>query len=306
MTALFYGLSDNGHTVLLAGFDAMLAAQQNKSEQEFDDIESKMDAQTRPQVYARGGALIGKMQTFGSQYTNNYYKLDETTNTAYIGFNKFEVDYEGWDAFYKGEAIEEPVQSDTYAFVRKQMYQAKEDGVENLVIDLTTNTGGSSYALEGVVGLFNGGKSDFDINDCFNRYRVTEHHSIDINLDGKFDELDVQEANSFNFNVGVLTSKASFSCGNLLPSTMKELGYKIMGEQSGGGSCAVSLETTADGICFVKSSYHCLSDAAGNNIDSGVPVDFAIVPTDTGSIPGYNDFFNFELVSNYLSTAYNS
>lgn len=125
-------------------------------------------------------------------------------------------------------------------------------------------------------------------------------------LDGQFDELDVQEANSFNFNIGVLTSKASFSCGNLLPSTLKGLGYKIMGEQSGGGSCAVSIETTADGICFVKSLYNCLSDAAGNNIDSGVAVDFAIEPNYVGTIPIYYDFFNFELGSNHLSTAYNS
>ena len=304
--SLFNGLYDNGHTGLLADFDAMDAAKARKSEQEFKDLYNRASSQSMVSTYALSGAVLGRIMMFGSGHSNNYYKFDAATKTAYIGFAKFIVDYDGWDAFYKGEVEEEPYETDSYAYVRKQMYQAKADGVKNLVIDISSNTGGSSYALEGIVGLLNHGKSTFELNDCFNKYRISEHHSIDINLDGKFDEADVTEADSFTFNIGVLTSGGSFSCGNLLPSVLKGLGYKIMGEKSGGGSCAISIETTADGIPFVRSTYLCLSDAEGNNIDSGVPVDFEIPADTSGSIPIFKDFFNFELVSNYLSTAYNS
>ena len=302
--SLFNGLFDNGHTTLIDTFDALLDATAKDSEEEFAELRKKVSDQYSARIFEQTGALLGKMQTFGTGYTNNYYKFDATTKTAYIGFNNFNVDYDGWDAFYNGEVSEAPTETDTFAFMRKQFYQAKADGVENLVIDLSTNTGGNSSALEGVVGLLNGAKSDFDINDCFNHYRQTEHHSIDINLDGKFDELDEIEANSFNFNVGILTSGCSFSCGNLLPSTLKGLGYKILGSKSGGGSCAINLQTTVEGVSYVHSSFLCLSDAAGNNIDSGVPVDFAIESVDVGSFYVYYDFFNFELVSEYLSTAY--
>ena len=138
----------------------------------------------------------------------------------------------------------------------------------------------------------------------FNKYRKVENYSIDINLDGNFDELDAQETAQFDFNLGILTSNLSFSCGNLLPSVLKELGYKILGEQSGGGSCAVIQESTADGFPYAHSSYHCLSDASGNNIDAGVPVDFPIERQTNGDEVDVSNFYNFELLSNYLKTAY--
>lgn len=46
---------------------------------------------------------------------------------------------------------------------------------------------------------------------------------------GIFDENDINEAKQFNFNYAVLTTKNAFSCGNLLPSMLKEIGVKVIG-----------------------------------------------------------------------------
>ena len=92
---------------------------------------------------------------------------------------------------------------------------------------------------------------------------------------------------------------------------MKELGYKILGEKSGGGSCAIIVESTAEGVPYVHSSYLCLTDSAGNNIDDGVPVDYQIdrIPlmVQDGIEYFYADnFYNIANIASYLNTACNS
>ena len=305
LNALFCGLFDGGHTGILGkNFDAFRNAVNRKSEQTFVDLSSKVEALSKDKTSASASARDSRRSVFGS-VGKNYYKFDTTTKTAYIGFDGFVVDYNGWDNYYKNSGSI-PVETDTYAHVRDKFYKALTDNAENVVLDLTTNGGGSSHALEGVVGLLNKGKSSFYSNDVFNKYRITENYLIDVNLDGKYDEIDAQEAEKFNFNIGILTSRYSFSCANLFPSILKELGYKIIGEQSGGGSCAISIDSTADGILYVHSSYLCLSDRTGSSIDSGVPVDFAIEHPKIGqTLEDYSKFYNFEIVSEYLSSAYN-
>ena len=102
----------------------------------------------------------------------------------------------------------------------------------------------------------------------------------------------------------ILTSSYAFSCGNLLPSLLKELGYKTIGEKTGGGSCAIMIGSMPDGAYYVRSSYKCLSDAAGHNIDSGVTVavDLLGEPTETpvGNIGDYAKFFDVEYVAQVL------
>ena len=184
--------------------------------------------------------------------------------------------------------------NDTFSFIRSSFYRALEDGAENVVIDLSTNGGGNSGALCGIVGIINKGKCDFAMVDVVNRTRNTQKYGIDFNLDGEFDEKDVEELEKFTFNVGVLTSQYSFSCGNLLPSILKELGCKILGQRSGGGSCSILYATTADGVSFYHSSFHCLSNGSGDNVDTGVELDFEIQDP--------ADFYNFATIAEYYNS----
>ena len=87
---------------------------------------------------------------------------------------------------------------------------------------------------------------------------------------------------------------------------MKEAGYKIVGEQSGGGSCAVTYEFTADGLPYVRSGYSCLSNEKGDNIDTGVPLDYDIAK-ELGGLSREEaapHFYDPELISTYLEGAY--
>ena len=303
--ALFNGLNDGGHTGLIFNFDAFKNAIERKSEQDFVNLQSQASEVSTDKVGVRSSFKVFKMNVLGVKIADKkYYYYDNTNKTAIIGFDSFDLDIEGWDNYYNGKG-EVPLDSDTYAYVRNKMYQAKVDGAENLVLDLTTNGGGSSYALEGVLGLFNGAKAYINFNDVVGGFTSKDNHLIDVNLDGTCNELDEQEVAKFNFNVGVLTSKYAFSCGNLLPFNMKELGYKILGEKTGGGSCAISRDSTADGIPYAHSSYLCLTDQSGENIDGGVEVDFAIErPSISSHLYDASAFFDTQSISNYLSEAY--
>ena len=67
---------------------------------------------------------------------------------------------------------------------------------------------------------------------------ITETYEVDTNLDGKFDDQD--KGQPCDFHVAILTSRASFSCGNAFPAFMQEQGAAIVGERSGAGRVLVS------------------------------------------------------------------
>ncbi len=300
--ALFSGLGDGGHTVLLRM-------------SEFMDNESIMNILSRyPDVYSlvkdattdlRNKSLVestinsARNDQLGQKMPENYYYFDPSSKVSYVGFNSFNLNYSAWNNYYTDEIKNPnkiPVDSDTYAFVRSKLYQALDDKAETVILDLSTNGGGDSEALNGLIGLFNNAKADFFMNNVTEKTKQTTHSEVDINLDGKFDDLDKQEAIKFQkMNIVVMTSRYSFSCGNLFPSLMKEMGYKIIGEQSGGGSCAIMLNSTADGEIYMRSSFYCLADKQGHNIDSGVEVTYNLVQTVqtiTGEKEDFSLFFN--------------
>ena len=259
---------------------------------------------------AKAAALPYVPATSESEGQNNYYYYDEATKTAIIGFDSFSVDNVAWDEFYKNKKSPEeaPVNTDAFAYIRSKFYQAKEDGAKNLALDISTNGGGNTLALIGIMSLFNKGTGFMSMNDTANHLRNTMYCDVDINLDGVWDEKDQQEAESFDFNFGVITSSISFSCANLLPSLLQELGVKIIGSRSGGGSCSVVSNSTTDGLYFAHSSWLCLSNANGENIDSGVPVDkelpLSYMETQGVTVANPENFYDIAGIGNYLTTAF--
>jgi C-terminal processing protease CtpA/Prc len=179
-------------------------------------------------------------------------------------------------------------------------------------LDLSTNGGGDSAALCGILALFNNAGANFETNNILDQNRTSEHFACDINLDGVFNSADEEEAKKFasSFKTAVLTSPNSFSCGNLLPSLMKEANYPIIGQRSGGGSCAVAYESTADGLTYYRSSHLCLSNQEGENIDGGVPLNHEIEITKAKmddeaaslEIPNPKEFYDFTTIAEYMAT----
>ena len=308
-SVLMYGLSDGGHTVNLTSETEDIGAQAIDLSQypnTYNMLEKALQIENVKSNYyipfKKAKTAIFELE----EGVNKYYKYDAASKTAFLGFNSFSFDAAAWDTFYKeGKSPDQaPVNTDTYAYIRSKFYQAKADGAENVVLDLTTNGGGNTAVLLGIVGLLNGAKATMTMNDTFAKTKQVGYFTIDINLDGKFDSLDVNEANKFDFNVGVLTSNYSFSCGNLLPSLLKEMGIKIIGERSGGGSCAITLNSTLEGTIMARSTFKCLSNNNGDNIDSGVPTDFTIALKQTEEGYDASDFFDIATIGEYLSSAY--
>ena len=280
---LFIGLGDGGHTGLLSKLQQEMFTPDNpmtnylSKEDPFVNIVGSTVINSLMKEYVKRKMVSLKKEAFGLDNIKYYYNFISTSKLSYLGFDSFEVNYDGWDKYYKqidaGQKGEIP-SNDTFAYIREKLYTALNDGAETVVIDLSTNGGGDSGALLGVVGLLNGAKATISFNDTVNHFRTDNNSLVDINLDGKYDQKDIEEANKFkNMNIVILTSVCGFSCGNLLPSLLKELGYKTIGQRTGGGSCAIMIGAMPDGLYYVRSSYKCLSDASGHNIDDGVEVD---------------------------------
>lgn len=177
------------------------------------------------------------------------------------------------------------------------------------MLDLSTNGGGDSAALLGLLGLLNNSNATMSFNDVANHFRTDSIYKVDINLDGKCDEIDVVEARKFSdLKIVLLISSVAFSCGNLLPSVLKDLGYMTIGEKTGGGSCAIMIGAMPDGAYYIRSSYKCLSDITGNNIDSGVPVNVSLLKEPISQngimVNDYSNFYNIDYVYNVVTNLF--
>ena len=100
------------------------------------------------------------------------------------------------------------------------------------------------------------------------------------------------------YKVWCLTSSNSFSCGNLVPAALKmSERVPIIGQTSGGGSCAVLPCTTASGTLFQISSNLQLSTVRNGsfyNIDQGIEPDVPLMWPES--------FYDREALVEYLHT----
>lgn len=85
--------------------------------------------------------------------------------------------------------------------------------------------------------------------------------------------------NNRTYNVGLLMSGVSFSCGNLLPALLKDSNVTLLGQTSGGGACSVATSSTADGDTFNYSSRYQIctyKNGAVYDVDQGADPDIYI------------------------------
>lgn len=307
LVRLFSGLSDGGHTSYVA-YNLSNVLNNVIGDKMYDPEFSPLGEYLENYIgFYQNASLItqARIASLGNDASGStYYYYNSRYAIAYIGFNTFDTDYDGWEKYYSTMKEEDiPKETDTYAFVREMLYRAKKDGAKKVVLDLSTNTGGNSDSLIGIYNLLHNANGNLVFNNTVNMSREVSTYLTDVNLDGEFDEKDAEECKKFDFKVCVLTSSVSFSCGNLLPSMLKEAGIKTIGERSGGGSCALALQTTADGLAFLRSSSFCLSNDRGDDIDAGVPVDLDLLGSPEDSNP-YAGFFDVGKTSAFLDSAY--
>ena len=212
-------------------------------------------------------------------------------NTMYCIFDDFgPYDSESWARYYKGygpmPTYNPEFKGDILGIVEALDKAAADPEIKNFVLDLTCNNGGDSGVLLAITTLL-AGKNSFTYENVLTKQRAERTMLIDSNFDRVFDDKDKAPRHP-QLNIAIMTSHYAFSSGNLLPSLMKDYGYLIIGEKTGGGSCSIQRMCTPEGLCYILSTSRMrLTNKSGENIDPGVEPHISIPPA-RGQVPGIN------------------
>ncbi len=229
-------------------------------------------------------------------YGPEYPEYEEVGNTAYITFDTF-LRYLPRDEDYYAYLEGEELPPDTIALVIRAHEQITRENspIENVVIDLSNNTGGMTdaaiYLLSWLLG-----EAPISVQDMNTGAMSTALYQADVNLDHQFDERDTIA----DKNIFCLISPVSFSCGNMVPAALKASDkVTILGRTSGGGSCAVQHLSTAWGTMFDISGSNRMSfqkNGSFYDIDQGVSPDYTITrPEKYYDREALTDFINKEV-----------
>lgn len=220
-----------------------------------------------------------------SSVSKKYYPdgvpgYEEIGNTAYITFNDFSAPSRNYAEEPATEKDRDTVGIISYSLGR---ILRKNSPVKNVVLDLSQNGGGTATVAAYVLSAFLG-DANFSVRDTLTNATGTYVYKADTNFDGKYDENDTLAGKGLS--IYCLTSKVSFSCGNLVPSVFKQTGdIALIGHRTGGGACAVMHMAAADGSFFRTSSNMQLSfmrNGSFYDVDQGVDPDYYI--HDLGSL----------------------
>ena len=196
----------------------------------------------------------------------------ECGSTAIIRIDAFQSDNAGWEAYYAGKG---EIPMDAVGITWTGLKRASENpSIRNILFDLSANSGGSNDMLSYMIDLMFGDNVFRGYNVLTGQDEYAVLHS-DRNLDGVFDEKDDEV--KYDFNYAALTTRSSFSCGNLMPVLMQDHGAVLLGEPSGGGTCAIQISTLTNGGEYMMSSWlWALRDAKGESVEDGCKTDLPI------------------------------
>lgn len=176
---------------------------------------------------------------------------------------------------------------------------AKENGIKNFVIDVTTNGGGSSAVVMYIMAVLTH-QNQFTLNltNAVTDNRLTSESMVDVNLDGKFDEKDIEVGYDFNF--AILTTNCSFSSANMLPCVAQDNGIPIIGETSGGGTCMISKQTYPAFGNYAISNQLMMTHENGKDLDAGAAPNFSLVTPgvpEMGISADYKNLYDLKTIS---------
>ena len=289
-------LNDGGHTVIAAGISSLYnsGVLSFSIKNEIDTLINKSGYEYIPNsrnfdenAYAKARNNSTQNQTFVSKGDTFIYKFD-----------MFDIDYDAWNDYYAG--ISEELPNDSIGNFHRGISQAKDNkSIKNFVIDITINGGGFGDVVMYLMNAI-ANKPSMYYYDHIDKRHIKQDYLCDLNLDGEFNELDSGPIAGFNF--GILTSQISFSCANLLPALAKDNGIAILGEDTGGGACAVLDNCSMEGLYYRTSSFVHLNNSNFESIDAGVKVDYDLVNIN-GSF-SLSNLYNIDLISEKMNEYY--
>ena len=171
--------------------------------------------------------------------------LDSFANICYGSKDKPASEY----------TLDELASEDDVFHLRKQLETVKnKGGVEKVIIDISINGGGLVANLLKILSLIAKDNNPVEVSLKNTTYDsgITVRGSIDSNLDG---ELTLDDVYGDDFEIFIMSSAYSFSCGNAFPFVAKNTGLAtIIGNTSGGGECCVYAHYMPSGEAFYYSS----------------------------------------------------
>jgi len=165
------------------------------------------------------------------------YTISDDNKTALYYFDSFELGTTEQVLDENGNVKADAGDYDTYFNMFKHLKLFEEAGVDNVIIDVSTNGGGIVSMMAKLLALISKNNSaTIDLLYDDEGVVASTTASVDTNMDGKYDS---NESFGNKFNIYIMTSDCSFSCGNAFPCYAQRMGIKVIGETSGGGECAV-------------------------------------------------------------------
>ena len=302
--------NDGGHTSIWPN-ESVITAEGSTFKETYPTL-----AQFYREKYYSIGMQGGALSQANKSMRSSYYGDDGTSvvtyhkkgNTAICHFDSFSrINREAWNKFYAGTGplptLENTENDDLVVFLDALKKADEDPEVKNLVVDLTLNGGGSLDVVVAMTSLIYGESLCRCLN-VLTGQQTTWYYDVDRNFDGKFDALDNDVHYDLNFLI--LPSRISFSCGNLFPSLCQDAGQLIAGEKSGGGSCAVCVYRTAEGLKYnISSTRARLINKQGQNIDGGVipQVPIALGPDVTWqdvTVSNFTPFYNLDNLASII------
>ena len=282
---LFAGLEDD-HT----GVNGLASWFGDKKEHLFRGPRSNERKALKRSLSAQRNSALGTTPTaYGVDETVHY---SESGKTAYFYFDGFSFDMNRYDP----EKADGLWKTDSYFyFVHAFEEIKKHGGVENVIIDDSCNGGGTLGIAIKLLALIS--KNNVGSVHQFNAldHSLTKMScQVDSNHDGKYDADDVY---GDDFNISILTSPASFSCGNLFPVFAQYRGdAKIIGQTSGGGECPIATTYMPSGRIIQLSSNEILCDYDGEKLTRGVELG----ATPDVEVP-YYQFYDIDVLESALT-----
>ena len=209
----------------------------------------------------------------------------------------------GETAFFTFDLFENSVVKD----FKWSLDYAAQKGLKNFVIDLSANGGGDEDVAHYINAIIANKKNKSNVYNSLLRSSMTgnvfeEEYTLDLDLDGKFDDADKNVCYDFNF--AVLTSQVSFSCGNLTPCIAQQDGILVLGETSGGGCCMVTKNYFADSENFSLSNVKTLLRQDLTDVDSGAKVVYDLTKKDKDGSTDYSGLYDFDKLEECINEFY--
>lgn len=195
-----------------------------------DLIEARKEAYIKYDYeHANSDEERNAIQEEGYEPDNYAIRYSDDGTLAFFDFQEF--------IFSMDKEDPEQYKKDTFTYFYRQFKNLK-NGVKNVVVDMSSNGGGIVISLMKILALIS--KENTATIGFFQQAINAQQQytiSIDANGDGKYDKDDVF---GDDYNIYLLTSPFSFSCGNAYPFLAQKQGFAtILGERSGGGECIV-------------------------------------------------------------------